>query len=98
MHYQTFVLFGRSHLTVLALTIVVPLALAFLVRRAQSRLLAQFICRFFAAAIGGIWVVWYIVFYRNGWLDPGNVLPMDLCSWAAITTLIALLRPNQKSV
>ena len=97
MHYQTFVLFGRSHLIVLALTIILPLVLALVVRKAQSRLLAQFICGIFAAAIGGIWVVWYIVFYRNGWLDAGNVLPMDLCSWAAIATLVALLRPHQKA-
>lgn len=97
MQYQPFVLFGRSHLIVLALTIAVPLLLALLVRIAKSRGLARSICWIFAAAIGGIWVVWYFVFYRNGWLDPGNALPMDLCSWAAIATLITLIRPNQKT-
>jgi len=27
----------------------------------------------------------------------GNALPMDLCSWAAIATIVALVRPNQKA-
>ena len=97
MHYQPFVLFGRSHQIVLALTIIVPLVLALLVRVRQNRVLAQFICWIFATAIGGIWVVWYFVFYHNGWLDPGNALPMDLCSWAAIATIVTLIRPSQKT-
>ncbi|MGA7710395.1 MAG: TIGR02206 family membrane protein [Rhizomicrobium sp.] len=97
MQYQPFVLFGRSHQIVLALTIIVPLVLAFLVRISQNRVLARSICWIFAAAIGGIWVVWYFVFYRSGWLDPGNALPMDLCGWAAIATLITLIRPHQKA-
>ncbi len=97
MHYQPFVLFGRSHEIVLALTVIVPLTLAGLARATDSRLFARFVCWIFAIAITGIWVVWYIVFARTGWLDPGNELPMDLCSWAAIATVITLVRPNQKS-
>ena len=96
MEYQPFVLFGRSHLTVLALTVIVPVILAIAVRATASRALARAICWIFAAAITGIWLVWYVVFYRSGWLDLGNALPMDLCSWAAIATVITLIRPSQK--
>jgi hypothetical integral membrane protein (TIGR02206 family) len=97
MQYQPFVLFGRSHDIVLALTVVVPLLLAAVVRAVRSRALARLICWIYATAIVGIWIVWYVVFYRSGWLDPGNALPMDLCSWAAVATVIALIRPNQKA-
>ena len=97
MEYQDFVLFGRSHQTVLALTVIVPVILAFAVRATASRGLARVICWIFAVAITGIWAVWYVVFYRSGWLDLGNALPMDLCSWAAIATVFALVRPGQKS-
>ncbi|MDE2134329.1 MAG: TIGR02206 family membrane protein [Alphaproteobacteria bacterium] len=94
-HYQPFVLFGRSHEIVLALTVIVPLLLAPVAR--VSRPFARFVCRVFALAISGIWVVWYGVAYRNGWLDVGNALPMDLCSWAAVATVATLVRPNQKT-
>jgi len=96
-HYQPFVLFGRSHVIVLALTIVVPILLAILVRATKSHALTRLICWTFALAISGIWVIWYIVYFRNGWLNLGDGLPMDLCSWAAVATVITLIRPNQKS-
>lgn len=95
--YQPFVLFGRSHETVLALTVLVPIVLAILVRATASRALTRLICWIFAAAIMGAWAYWYMIAARNGWLDLGNALPMDLCSWACIATVVTLIYPNQKS-
>lgn len=95
--FEPFVLFGRSHLIVLALTIVVPLVLSALMRATGSRALARLICWIFAAAILGAWAYWYMIATRNGWLDLGNALPMDLCSWACIATVVTLIYPNQKS-
>ena len=95
--YQPFVLFHTSHLTVLALTVAVPLVLAVLVRTTKSAGLARAIRWIFAVEIAGIWAVWFVVFRRMGWLDVGNALPMDLCSWAAIATIVTCLKPNQKS-
>ena len=95
--YQPFVLFGRSHQIVLALIVLVPIVLSILVRATASRALTRAICWIFAAAILGAWAFWFWIATRNGWLDPGNALPMDLCSWAAIVTVATLLYPNQKS-
>jgi hypothetical integral membrane protein (TIGR02206 family) len=96
--YQPFVLFGRSHLTVLALTLLVPVVLALVVRLVRSRALEKVICWLFALTIAGTWGAWFVVFSKMGWLDPGNALPMDLCSWAAIATIVTLaLHPQQKS-
>ena len=94
--YQPFVLFGPSHWSVLALTVLVPVVLAVAVRLMGSKALERAISWLFVLVIAGAWAAWFVVFAHKGWLDPGNVLPMDLCSWAAIATLIALIRPNQK--
>ena len=95
--YEPFVLFQKSHQIVLLLTVLVPVLLAALVRAVNSPALGRAIRWFFAAQIGGVWVIWFIVFGRMGWLDMGNALLMDLCSWAAIATIITLVWPNQKS-
>lgn len=95
--YEPFVLFGRSHLIAIALTLCVPLVLALLVRTTKSEALAKTIRYAFVLAFMGAWASWFVVGSRVGWLDLGNVLPMDLCSWAAIATAIALIRPGQKS-
>jgi len=97
MQYQPFVLFGRSHEIVLALTVLVPILLSLLVRATPSRVLTRSICWVFVLAILGAWAFWYWIATRNGWLDLGNELPMDLCSWACIATVVTLIYPNQKS-
>jgi hypothetical integral membrane protein (TIGR02206 family) len=94
--YEPFVLFQRSHQIVLVLTVLVPVVLAILVRLAKSATLERTICWIFALAICGAWACWFVVFSKMGWLDMGNALPMDLCSWAAIATIVALVRPQQK--
>jgi len=94
-HYEPFVLFHHSHLTVLALTVAVPLVLAAIVRGRRG--LEKVVRWIFAAEIAGIWALWFVVFSHKGWLDLSNALPMDLCSWAAIATIVCLLRPGQKS-
>lgn len=95
--FQPFVLFHRSHLVVLALTVLVPLILAALVRGLKSPALGRIICWVFAAAIMLDWAAWFVVAGRTGWLDLGNALPMDLCSWAAIATAVALIWRRQKA-
>jgi hypothetical integral membrane protein (TIGR02206 family) len=92
-----FVVFGPSHRLVLELIVIVPLLLAALVRLTKSVTLSRVIAWTFAAVIVGVWIAWYIVFSRQGWLDIGNALPLDLCSWAAIATVIALITGSQKA-
>lgn len=96
-HTSPFVVFGLSHRVVLALTVLVPIVLAVVARAAGSARLNRTIRWTFALVIAGAWASWFVVFGQMGWLDPGNMLPMDLCSWAAIATLITLVAPNQKS-
>jgi hypothetical integral membrane protein (TIGR02206 family) len=92
-----FVVFGPSHQIVLGLIVVVPLVLSALVKLTRSVTLSRAISWAFVAAILGAWIAWYIVFTRQGWIDLGNALPLDLCSWAAIATVVALITGNQKA-
>lgn len=45
----------------------------------------------------GVWVSWYVLAERRGWLTIGDALPMNLCDWATVATLVTLAHPNQKS-
>ena len=92
-----FVVFGPSHRAVLASIVIVPLVLAALVRLVRSATLSRAIAWTLALVIEGTWVAWYVVFSRMGWINLGNALPLDLCSWAAIATIIALLTRHQKA-
>jgi hypothetical integral membrane protein (TIGR02206 family) len=92
-----FQVFGPSHQVVLLLIVLIPLVLAAVVRLVRSPRLDRALCWTFALTIGGCWACWYVVFARMGWLDRSNGLPLDLCSWAAIATIIALIGKGQKS-
>jgi hypothetical integral membrane protein (TIGR02206 family) len=90
-----FVLFGRGHLLVIALTFIVPALLASIARRrAQSDVAIRYA---FAAILIGTWIAWYVLFIARNWLGPGNEFPMNLCDWAAIALIVALLWPNQRA-
>jgi len=90
-----FVPFGTAHMTVIALAMLVPLALANLVRR-DPRHRAR-VRWGFAIAFGLGWVFWIALLDTRGWMGWGNALPMHLCDWANIAILATLLRPNQKT-
>lgn len=92
-----FVVFGRSHQIVLALIIVVPLLLSAVARMARSRSFELAVRWVLALTISLTWAAWFVVFHKMGWLNLSNMLPMDLCSWAAIATVVSLVAPNQKS-
>ena len=93
--YEKFVLFGTVHLITMALTILVPLGLAFLGRRSAR---ADAIIRWgFVVLILGGWISWYALFIARGWLGIGNILPVNLCDWAMIALLIALIRKSPRA-
>ncbi len=41
------------------------------------------------------WICWFILFAERGWLSIGNGLPLNLCDWASIALVAALLTRNQ---
>ncbi len=92
---EKFVLFGHDHVVALVLTAAVPAALAF-AARCRPDLDATF-RRLFAGLLIATWIAWYALFIARGWLGLGNALPMNLCDWATIALIVALLRPGRKA-
>jgi hypothetical integral membrane protein (TIGR02206 family) len=93
--HEKFVLFGHQHLIVIALTLLVPAAMAWFVRqRPDADVLFR---RFFGVLLIGTWIAWYALFISRDWLGLGNEFPMNLCDWATIALIATLFVPNQKA-
>jgi hypothetical integral membrane protein (TIGR02206 family) len=89
-----FLLFGTPHLTALALTVATPLLLAAPSR--LRRLPLDRVARLGLAAFLAIgWISWFILFAQRGWLNIGNGLPLNLCDWACVALIVALVTRNQ---
>ena len=69
-----FVLFGRSHLTALVLSLIIPAALVALTR--ATRRVEAPIRWILAAILFGVLVWWYVLAYHRGWLTIGDGLPI----------------------
>jgi hypothetical integral membrane protein (TIGR02206 family) len=94
---QPFVLFGTAHLTAVSLAFVVPAALVAVVRPDGSRTLERAIRLSLAAILAVNWLLWMVLLHERGWLSAANVLPLNLCDWATVATIVTLLRPSQRS-
>jgi hypothetical integral membrane protein (TIGR02206 family) len=90
-----FVLFGASHLIALGLTLAAAAALVVIVRQhpASDRPIRYAL----GLMLLSVWGWWYALAGSRGWLTIGDALPMNLCDWATIATLVTLFYPNQKS-
>ena len=91
-----FVLFGPPHLTAIALALTVPLALALLARhehlgRAADRLARLGLAGFLIVGL----ICWYGLAVARHQLSLDFGLPMNLCDWAEIALIIALLTRGQ---
>jgi len=89
--------FGPAHLAVIALTFLLPLGLAAIARTTRNRAIARAVSLAFAAELAATWALWYWLIVSQGWVSAKTILPMDLCDWAAIAALVALIWPNQQS-
>lgn len=94
---QKFVLFEPDHIATMALTIVVPVSLAFVSGRGRHIGRDTAIRWSFAAALIATWIAWYALFLSRHWLSWGNALPMNLCDWATVAVIAACLSHNQKA-
>lgn len=89
-----FVPFGTSHLVVLALSVATPLLLAAVQRFCRlpvDRPARLSLALFLAAG----WICWFILSVHDGVVDPVHALPLQLCDWALVALVVALLSRNQ---
>lgn len=92
-----FVDFGPSHLIAIALILAVACALTAVRRLRPAVGTDRAIRGVLAVFLAAMEVVWLWLLERNGWMQLGNVLPMQLCDWAAIAAFVTLIRPGQRS-
>jgi len=92
-----FVLFGASHLIAIAAAFVLPAVVAVAFRPRAHPKADQLLRWSMAALMSANWFAWIILLYEKGWLGPGNELPLNLCDWATVATVVTLLYPNQRS-
>lgn len=86
--------FGPAHLAILA---AVPAGAWALGSSVRGRPLAARRVRLVLAAVIGFNVlVWYAYVVRQGWLDPPDGLPLDLCDVAGWLTVLALALPSPR--
>ncbi len=91
-----FQLYGAPHLTVIFITIVLPFALAAVVRRTKS----QRIERVIIVALSVVLILNYLaflVFIRSrGVVDWRQMLPMQMCDWGMVVVMVAMWTGNQR--
>jgi hypothetical integral membrane protein (TIGR02206 family) len=88
--------YGLPHLTVIFITIVLPFALAALVRRTKS----QRIERVIVVALSAVLILnylAYLVFIRSrGVADWRQMLPMQMCDWGIVVVIVAMWTGHQR--
>jgi len=88
--------YGLPHLTVIFLTIVLPFALAAIVRRAKSQRVENVIIGLLSAVLVLNYAV-YLVFIRSHGVASGQeMLPMQMCDWGMVVVIVAMCTGNQR--
>ena len=88
--------YGLPHLTVIFLTIVLPFALAAIVRRTKSQRLENVIIGVLSAMLVVNYIV-YLVFIRShGAVDWRQMLPLQMCDWGMVVAIVAMWTGNQR--
>jgi hypothetical integral membrane protein (TIGR02206 family) len=85
-----------SHLTVIFLTIALPIVLALIVHRTKSRALERSICFAISALLLINYVAYLIVARQFGVAAWQKMLPMQLCDWAMIVIIVALWTASRR--
>ncbi len=89
--------FGPAHLWAIALTMFAPLVLCAFSRSSRSGVADRMIRWLFVALLVGDEILRYFLLRRHGALAIETIAPMHLCDWAAITAVITLVHPNQRT-
>jgi hypothetical integral membrane protein (TIGR02206 family) len=88
--------YGLPHLTVIFLTIVLPFALAAIVRRSKSQRLEKIIIGVLSAVLILNYVVYLIFIRSRGVLDWRQMLPMQMCDWGMVVVIVAMWTGHQR--
>src|SRR4029450_13192045 len=82
--------YGLPHLTVIFITIVLPFALAALVRRTQSQRMEKLIIAVLSAVLILNYLAYLIFIRSQGVVDWRQMLPMQMCDWGMFVVIGAM--------
>ena len=88
--------YGLPHLTVIFLTIVLPFALAAVVRRTKSPSVERAIVALISAILVLNYVAFLIFVRSHGVVDWREMLPLQMCDWAMVVVIVAMWTGNQR--
>ena len=88
--------YGLPHVTVIFLTIVLPFALAAIVRRSKSQRLERIIIGVLSAVLILNYVIYLIFIRSRGLVDWRQILPMQMCDWGMVVVIVAMWTGNQR--
>jgi hypothetical integral membrane protein (TIGR02206 family) len=87
--------FGPAHWTVIALTVGFPLVFWATARGPGKEACRAAVRYTFAALLLANWIGYLVLRAREGLFTPLDLLPMQLCDWATIATIAALVTCRQ---
>lgn len=88
--------YGGEHLTVIALTVLLPFALAALVWWSRSKGLQRAIVFGFCLLLVANYIAYLAFVRRAGELGWEKMLPMQMCDWAIAVVLVTLVTANHR--
>ncbi len=88
--------YGLPHLTVIFLTIVLPFALAEIVRRTKSPRVENLIIGVLSGVLVLNYLVYLIFIRSRGIVAWQQMLPMQLCDWGMVVVMVAMWTGNQR--
>src|SRR5438445_11396685 len=87
--------YGLPHLAVIFLTIVLPFALAAIVRRTKSPRVERTIVVLLSAILILNYVAYLIFVRSHGIVSWQQMLPLQLCDWGMVVVMVAMWTGNQ---
>jgi len=88
--------YGWPHITVIFITIVLPFALAALVRRTKSQRIERMIIATLSAVLILNYLAYLIFIRSRGVMDWRQMLPMQMCDWGVAIVIVAMLTGHQR--
>ena len=88
--------YGLPHLTVIFLTIVLPFALAAIVRRRRSQGLEKIIIGALSAVLILNYIIYLIFIRSRGVVAWQEMLPMQMCDWGMAVVIVAMWTGSQR--
>src|SRR5262245_40425210 len=88
--------YGSAHLTVILITVILPFALAAVVRRTQSQRVEKLIVAALSVVLILNYLVYLIFIRSQGVLDWRDMLPMQMCDWGIVVVIAAMWTGHQR--